>query len=144
MKSTILSPSLVEASNGVLLALLFFMILYNLLFLFRKDAKVGHVYRFSDSWHVSKAAIALFSFFVGFFIRTGIVWYVRHMENHGQPLNMDLYYDEAAQIVLILGTAVAVIGGCCWIRVVVPFRYPWMLWTTTIGASAAFGIFMAL
>lgn len=134
---TSLPSPFVEATNGILLVVVFWMIVFNVFYLIRARHYMG-MWRFV--YRECKAAIALLGFLLGIEIRTFVLWAFRHMQNH----NIDATpYREAGIILLTLGCVLAIWGGICWIKVTMPIRCKPSMWWLLTASALIFGIGMA-
>ena len=134
---TALSPRLLEASNGVLLAVLLMMFCGLASYLYMEWRELG----FAGVYRDRKAAIALSVFVIGLGIRTYVVWWLRHAANHGLPAPL---WVDLSPAFLVGGTVVAVIGGLCWLRVTTWRELPHWFWMASAVVALAFGLSMSL
>lgn len=133
-----LSPRLLEASNGVLLAVLTVMTAGCLVYLWRRWRES---YGFRWLYREFKHVFALSFCFGGLAIRTAPIWWLRHASNHGIP---DPFWAPWATLILAVGTALPVIGGLCWLRVTLPEACGVRLWLLLMAGCFAFGALFAL
>lgn len=142
-----LSNFLLEVGNGVILSILFFMLISAVLYFVSKVRIVASVEEPNSMWEVAtrvyaqtKASWAAAIFFLGLFARTGDVWWVRHLQNHGEPPD---WFASWATPVLLVSIIPTVWGGICWMRAVLPLRFPPSAWVFITLISLAFGVYMA-
>lgn len=89
----------------------------------------------------TKAAWAATLIFFGLFVRTGDVWWVRHVQNHGAEPG---WFSPFAQPLLILSAIPIIWGSICWMRAVLPLKFsPWAWAVVGVGAII-FGVWMAI
>lgn len=133
-----LLPSwLLEVSNGILFLLVLVMTFFQLLYLVRELLDCGS---FRHVYVECKAAIALSVFLIGVDICVFVRWWFRNMQNHG--IDPRPYVDVGTTLVIV-GTAVAIWGGICWIKVITPGRYPRGTWLAIATAAIGLSAFMA-
>lgn len=143
-----LPPSLIEAGNGMVFFLEGFMLLSSgLYFVSLVRVAQGAVTETTTLMQAmqrvyaqAKAAWAASIFFLGLWLRTGDVWWVRHVQNHGGDLG---WFAPLAQPIIMLSAIPIVWGGVCWMRAVMPLRFPPQAWIAIFGGAVAFGILMA-
>ena len=130
----------IEFSNGILYVLLIWMIIFNAKYLLYrlKNFYNGSIFAL---YAQSKASIALGVFLIGFFLKVFPIWFIRMFEGQNQ---FGKFIYVAAPLTVGVGTVLAVIGGACWIRVIVPMKYPRCAWTlimlSSVIYSAAFSL----
>lgn len=132
-----LPSTLIEATNGSVMAVLLFVIGGFVAYIVEHWLHVR--YRYEPPWalrpiiivyHQRKAAIALLWGLAGFEVRTFSVWWPRHLVNDGlDPL--DYMPVWLAPTLLVGGTIMAVVGLTCWLRVTLPLRI--VRWAPVIG-----------
>ena len=146
---TFIPSLLIEASNGVIVILLMYFIMFLVLHLFNQWVEIHKGYTGKYGWRRSlravydecKPEIALFVLMSGFEMRTSVLWFARHSDNH--QYNMHQLQTVAASSIVI-GTAMIVLGAMCWNRVMVPFRNSFAAWSLMLFSALAFGVGMAL
>ena len=129
---------LVEASNGMLLIILMWMIIFDAIYLVYK---LRECLSFRVLYVESKAAIALMVVLLGFEAHTFVRWWFRHMQNQGVDPES---YRDLGIFLLVAGTAMGVWGGICWLKVIMPRDLPRELWFVLSAIAVGFGIVMAL
>lgn len=134
--TTWVSPQLLEACNGILVAVLAIMMAGMLTYLFMEWREIG----FWNVYRQRKAGIALTVFLVGLICRSGIVWLNLHRRTHG----LDLLWPSTSPLLLTLGTAIVVVGGICWVRVTAWRELGHWFWIVAATAAVAFGVGFAL
>ncbi len=145
---TALPSWLVEASNGTLIIVLMWMIIFDALYIFHKVRDRGGFVSVIRSWWRAghpppelKAAIALMVLFVGSELRTYALWWFRHMQNQGIDTEP---FREIGIAMLVAGTAAAVWGGMCWLKVIMPADLPRGTWFLLSAIAVGFAIIMLL
>lgn len=142
-----LPGSLVEAGNGVSFVLFGFMTASAALYFLDRVQIVTDVADEGSRWELlkrvyiqAKASWAAALVFLGMFIRTGDVWWVRHVQNHGGSLG---WFSEWATPILVFSGLLVIWGAICWMRSVLPLKFgPWA-WLFVATSAVAFGIWMA-
>lgn len=139
---------LIEAGNGMMLVLFAAMLISALGYFIRQVREVHETHPFTSRINLlkivyqrSKASWSASLLFLGLFVRTGDVWLVRHIQNHGgqaSPL------EPWASLVLIASTVPIVWGAICWMRAVMPLRCWSGAWAVVGGVAVIFGVFMAM
>lgn len=137
---------LVEASNGTLIIVLMWMIIFDGLYIIHKVRDLGGVVSMLRAWWRQghppaelKAAFALMMLFVGSELRTYALWWFRHMQNQGidpEP------FRQIGIAMLIAGTAMAVWGGMCWLKVIMPSDLPRGTWLMLSAIAVGFALIM--
>ncbi len=135
-----ISPKLIEMSLGISLALMISMIGFNFLYLMRKRQELGNS---AEVYYASKAAIATMFTFGGFFLRSAPIFVLRHAQSHGFEINRLPSVILATQVIIVVGTAMFVIGGCCWMRLISPLKPAWLIYAIT-AVCILFGIGVSL
>lgn len=131
------TPQILEASNGALLGVGALMLCGLASYIWFEFRDLG----FWGTYHNRKAAIALSVFLGGLWLRTFVIWYARHAANHGLP---DPPWANYAIALLSIGTAAAIVGGVCWLRVTTWRELPRWFWLAAPAALIAAGILLAL
>lgn len=132
-----LPSQLLEMSNGVLLVTLAWMMLFNAIYLWRKLKQLVWV---RAVYVECKGAIATLVFLGGLFLRTAPVWLTRHLAN--MQANTD-WLVIPGRVSIIAGTLVIIIGGFCWIRIVMPVQCHHLSWWIMAASAVVFGVGMA-
>jgi hypothetical protein len=128
---------LLEAVNGIMLILFGCMLLSAAAYFIQQLRSRT----FATVYFESKASFAASILFFGLFARTAIIWWSRHLQDHGQQLGKLENYFTLALIV----TAIPIIwGSVCWMNAVLPLRFGPMSWFFVTLGAVLFGIFMAL
>ena len=132
-----LSPQLLEACNGTLLAVLGFMLVGTLSYLLLEWREIG----IFNLYSYRKAGIALSVFLIGLVMRTGVIWWVSHLRNHDLP---DPFWAPAAPWLLSAGTVTVVVGGICWVRVTAWRELGHWFWFVAAVCAVGFGVWFAM
>lgn len=140
---------LIEALNGIMGAMLLWMLVFGLLHLLRTfratqnqfqslPATIRHMYRYN------KPEIALMVIVFSLFLRNAMLWYLRFMRDH--HITNFLPPQHYAAWWLIITSGMLIIGVSCWIRVISPMRgrQAVVTWFLMVSSALAFGIGMAL
>jgi len=136
----------VEILNGILTVALFWMLVFLVIHLYHAwrvmASHWGNNKGFWKLWKTNKPEIALFTIISAFFVRSGVLWYLRWARNHHFD-GMVIVAELDAEI-LIVFTAIMLIGIACWIRVISPFagRQAFWLWSGMLVSSLTFGLGM--
>lgn len=143
-----LPSSLIEAGNGMIVVLVFFMLVSALLYFISQIRLVAAVEEKATQWDVAKrvyartkASWAATLFFFGMFLRTTDVWWVRHVQNHHGTLG---WFAPFATPLIVISSLPLIWGGVCWIRAVLPLRFSPSAWVFVAGGAVLFGILMAI
>jgi hypothetical protein len=75
-------------------------------------------YGWCEVYFQNKAILALAVAFAGFWLRAVDLWVQRFIENHGFLVN---YWLGGSIVVHLVGTAAAIVGALCWLRVTLPW-----------------------
>lgn len=145
-----LPESVIEAENGMALVLFGCMMISAGLYFINEIRIVSRSAYDSMSSRMevavrvyarTKASWAASIMFLGLFIRTGDVWWVRHLQNHGAEPG---WFSPFAQPVLILSSIPMIWGSICWMRAVLPLKFsPWA-WAIVGSGAIIFGVWMAI
>ena len=133
---TVIPSQLLEALNGILLGLIIAMLIGAARYFVEILREVGTI---RTAYIKAKAAIAISTFLFGLALRTGAIWWTRHLFNHDYDAAWLKNYASAA---VIIGTGLMIWGALCWLRVTMrtgPFG-----WVVVAGGTIAFGVYMAL
>jgi hypothetical protein len=140
---------LVEVLNGVLTLVLFWMLFFLVMHIFRLYVDVRS--RHSGPWGLVRAVrrtysdfkpeVALLVIVTAFWMRSFISWYVLWYKHEMERSN---WLTMVSPQILISVTVVLVLGVVCWIRVISPIsgRLAGWLWTLMVSSSILFGIGM--
>lgn len=135
----LISPHILEASNGVLLAVCVLAAVGALLNLFWRwrefDWGVVALYR------ECKASIALSWLFSGVALLTFPKWWLRHAANHGLGAPS---WEGLSGILVVAGTIAAALGVLCWLRETFPEVLGRWTWLGLLIAVLVFGLGLAL
>ena len=158
-----LPSPLIEASNGVVWPLLILVIIGFFAYIVehwmdnrRPSEWVFALRPIVKTYQERKGAIAMLWGVAGFELKIFALWWPRHIINGGGRVR-DVIPEWFAPTVLILGTAMIVIGFTCWLRVTVPLRIVhWApvlfgyrvdvgryVWVFSSGCCVIFGVWMA-
>lgn len=139
---------LIEASNGTLIVVLLWMVLFDVRYLVLKVSELGGAKLVASEWWMTKSppaelkgAVALLTLLTGFWLRTFGLWWFRHMEAHGIDT---LPFREIGIALLVGGTIISVWGGMCWLKVILPTDIPRFTWFILCGSALGFGFGMVL
>ncbi len=144
----LIHSALFEAIDGLLVLLLAVMLLFSGLHVAMIWDECRRCFPGQGGWwkclrgmyFENKPSIALFVFTFGFLLRYGLLWHLRHAQNHGfepDPLTRNVV------ALFIAANAVIVIGVVCWVRNISPFRIRNWQWLLAVAAAAAFSVWLA-
>jgi hypothetical protein len=145
-----LPPQMIEATNGILVILYAYMAIFAIAYLIsvwrrtmpRYGGHYGWLRAAIVTYHEHKPAISIAVIVSGLWMRTAVLWYLRHVFDHN--VDPSPWIKPVALPLLWLGTIAAIIGITCWVRVVSPFRYTNAMWVAMTIFAFAFGILMAI
>jgi len=145
-----LPGSVIEAGNGMIFILegcmlisaaLYFASQVRLVARSAYDVKSTRLQIAARVYARTKASWAATIIFFGLFLRTGDVWWVRHLQNHGGDPG---WFGPLAQPIIIASSVPIIWGAICWMRAVLPLRFsPWA-WVAVTAAAILFGVWMAV
>lgn len=129
---------LTELTNGALMVTFVGVTATMTLYLGRRYLLSGSTVEW---YREERAAISLCIVFWGVMMRASTLWYWRTLVNH--QMEAPAWFAQSAAWILLGSTLVTIIGGLCWMRVVLEYRGgPW-LWVAFGTAAIAFGVFFA-
>jgi hypothetical protein len=126
-----IAPWVLEGSNGSLTVALTLALGFQLLFLFSVWRRDGC----REVYLRHKAVLALCVAFGGLWLRAVDLWAQRFSENHGFEVPE---WDHFSFGVHLAGTAMAVVGVLCWIRVTLPWGKDANPWAWLAFSALAF------
>lgn len=136
---SVLPSPLIEASNGMLLGLLAWMVFFGLWYLSWKWQYYSDFYYFRQDERV-RAAIALMVLLFGLIVRIGVLWLIRHMENANYDTQQ---FKTLAPVLFMAGNTIMIWGALCWMKEIIPVTIGRWTWVLVAGSSAIFGVGMA-
>ena len=132
-----LTPQIDEAGNGILAAYCLAAALFSMNYLLRARRQLGVTRKL---WtYENKAAVGMFTMFVGLSIKLSSEWWYLHLISHGHHANYPLLLP-----LFLVGTLTSVWGLFCLLRSLSRFDWNPYAWTAGALAIVALSIWLAL
>jgi len=129
-----ISTSLLELTNASVVVMFAFMLASSTAYFLQQ---IGERETLREVYAESKASFAATILFFGLFVRQAIVWWTRHVVDHGYHLGRPSTH--VFNVLLVVTSLPILWGGVCWMRAVLPLKLGPAAWVFVALFSIACG-----